>query len=107
VQAVLDVEPFRDAALQELRHAAEAAALRRDADERASRVEAERVVDASRRSGARRSPPPRCESRIATTVRAGSAARRARSCRSADPPSALSEDQRLASLTPSPDLRRT
>ena len=46
VQAVLDVEPARDAALQELApRRREAAARRGDADERRRRVEAERVVD--------------------------------------------------------------
>ena len=47
VQAVLEIEALRDAALQQLApRGREAATLRRDADERGRRVEAERVVDA-------------------------------------------------------------
>ena len=46
VQAVLDVEPVRDAALQQVDpRRREASALRGDADERGVRVEAERIVD--------------------------------------------------------------
>ena len=60
VQAVLDVEPVRDAALQQLAPGRrEAAALRRDADERRGRPEARAPRRPSRRPGSRpRSPPP-------------------------------------------------
>ena len=89
VQAVLEVEPLRDAALQQLApRGREASALGRDADERGRRAEAERVVDGRRRSGCRRASPPRASSRGSRRpARRRTRARRARSCRSADRPS--------------------
>ena len=69
VQPVLDVEPGRDAVLQQLApRRREAAALRRDADERRRRLEAQRVVDAADDREASRAPRRRAaESSIATT----------------------------------------
>ena len=69
VQAVLDVEPGRDAVLQQLApRRREAPALRRDADERGRRLEARARRRRSPTTGSRpRVSPARVESRIATT----------------------------------------
>ena len=110
VQAVLDVEAVLDAGAQQLApRGREAAALRRDADERRRRPERQRLLDGRRRSGTPSSRLPgarRVEDRD-DVVAAGSGGRRASSCRSAGRPRSPRRGSGTASCDTESRARRT
>ena len=104
VQAVLDVEAFAIALFEQLAPGRrEAAALRRDADERGRRLEAERLVDRAddRDPVLRLARLRRVEDRDDAVARR-TRGPRARSCRSGGRPRSPRRGSGTASRTPSP-----